>query len=93
MILQAVDRVARDKGFWTKRAMGVPFGSQVLAYYYSPEQISISVWLARRSTSIRVRIRDVNHTSVTPFTESIRSEISERIRAQLPEHVLVYEVP
>jgi hypothetical protein len=92
-IVQAVDEVAKDKGFRTKRALGLPFGSDVLAYYYSPEQISISVWLVRRSSSIRVRIRDVNHTSVTPFTESIRSEISERVSAQFPDHVISYEVP
>jgi hypothetical protein len=92
-IVQAVEQVARDKGFRTKRTMGLPFGSELLAYYYSPEQISISVWLTRRSRSIRVRIRDVNHTTVTSFTESIRSEISERISAKLPEHVIFYELP
>jgi hypothetical protein len=92
-IVQAVEQVATDKGFRTKRALGLPFGSELLAYYYSPEQISVSVWLTRRSRSIRVRIRDVNHTVVTSFTESIRSEISARIRAKLPEHVVFYEVP
>jgi hypothetical protein len=92
-IVRAVEHVARDKGFRTKRAMGFPFGSEVLVYYYSPEQVSISVWLTRRSRSIRVRIRDVNHTAVTSFTESIRSEISERISAQLPDHLISYQVP
>jgi hypothetical protein len=92
-IVQAVDEVAKDKGFRTKRVLELSFGSDVLANYYSPEQISISVRLARHSGSIRVRIRDVNHTSVTPFTESIRSEISERVSAQLPDHVIFYEVP
>jgi hypothetical protein len=92
-ILEAVRQVASDKGFRTKRTLGLPFGSELLAYYYSPEQISISVWLTRRSRSIRVRIRDVNHTAVTSFTESIRSEISEKIRARLPEHVVFYDEP
>jgi hypothetical protein len=92
-IVQAVEQVASNKGFRTKRTLGLPFGSELLAYYYSPEQISISVWLTRRSRSIRVRIRDVNHTAVTSFTESIRSEISEMVRAKLPEHVIFYEVP
>jgi len=92
-IVRVVEQVARDKGFRTKRAMGLPFGSEVLAYYYSPEQISISVLLTRRSRSIRVRIRDVNHTAVTSFTESIRSEISRRVSTQLPEHLISYEVP
>jgi hypothetical protein len=92
-IVRVVEQVARDKGFRSKRAMGLPFGSEVLAYYYSPEQISISVLLTRRSRSIRVRIRDVNHTAVTSFTESIRSEISRRVSTQLPEHLISYEVP
>lgn len=92
-IVRVVEQVARDKGFRSKRAMGLPFGSEVLAYYYSPEQISISVLLTRRSRSIRVRIRDVNHTAVTSFTESIRSEISGRVSTQLPEHLISYEVP
>ena len=91
-IERAIEQVARDKGFRAKRAMGLPFGSEMLAYYYSPEQISISVWLTRRSRSIRVRIRDVNHTAVTTFTESLRSDMSERISAQLPDHLIYYEV-
>lgn len=89
-IARVVEQVAREKGFRAKRSMGVPFGSELLAYYYSPEQVSISVWLTRRSRSVRVRIRDVNNTSVTRFTASIRSEISQKISARLPEHAISY---
>lgn len=92
-ILDVVGDVAKSKGFDTKRTMSMPFGPRVLVYYYSPEQISISVWLARKSASIGVQIRDVNHTTVTPFTESIRSEITEKVGARLPQHAIAYEVP
>jgi hypothetical protein len=89
-IVEVVAQVARNKGFRRKRSMGVPFGSELLAYYYSPEQVSISVWLTRRSRSIRVRIRDVNNTAVTTFTESIRSDISRGLNAKLPDHIVFY---
>ena len=89
-IVGVVTQVARDKGFRRKRSMGVPFGSELLVYYYSPEQVSISVWLARDSRSIRVRIRDVNNTAVTSFTESIRSDISRGLSARLPDHIVFY---
>lgn len=90
LIVVVVENVATNEGFHPKRAAGVPFGSKLLAYYASEEQISMAVLVARDSRSISIRLRDVNNLRETDYLKRLRRSIESGIRAELPDIELSY---
>jgi len=91
VVLEVVDRIALDEGFLVERRGNRLFGPEVLAYYASPEQISLAVKLSKKSRSISIQIRDVNNTRETDYTRRIRSAIEDGIHERLPDLRLSYE--
>jgi len=90
MVTEAVIDVARSEGMDPKRGFSKPFVATLLARYTSPEQVSVTAWLARDGREIDIRIRDINHTRENSYTRSIRTQLETRIQAALPDHDLHY---
>jgi hypothetical protein len=91
VVVSVVEKVAMDEGFRAKRSASVPFGSKLLVYYASEEQISLAASVSRDSRSISIRIRDVNHIKETSYIEGLRVSIESGIRAKLPDLEISYD--